>query len=228
MSEKLKWQSVLNAKKSSFGARNTETAGQNYIFVNDKNSWNSAKTALFSGFEFFISKNTVKVGFGYRFWLQKQQLFSAYEFFISEKIKWKSILAAKQTVFWREIRQLLAKIVFLWTVDIKLMKFFENSGFSGRNTVKIFSPNPAFTSLFGLCFVHFHYVWFLKQMYRREICFGKIAATIAQKSNTKNKILEENASKIVLFEKNIFFNFCSIFVKKKNNTSLSAACIENW
>jgi hypothetical protein len=52
-------------------------------------------------------------------------------------------------------------------------------------------------------------------MYRREICFGKIAATIAQKSNTKNKILEENASKIVLFEKNIFFNFCSIFVKKK-------------
>ena len=51
-----------------------------YIFKNiyaqkklgdDKNSWNSAKTALFS----------------------------AYEFFISEKIKWKSVLATKKAVF---------------------------------------------------------------------------------------------------------------------------------
>jgi hypothetical protein len=39
----------------------------------------------------------------------------------------------------------------------------------------------------------------------------EIAAKIAQKT----KILEENAAKIVLFEKKIFFNFCSIFVKKK-------------
>jgi hypothetical protein len=49
----------------------------------------------------------------YRFWLRKQQFFSAYEFFISEKIKGKSVLAAKKAVFWEEIRKLRAKIIFL-------------------------------------------------------------------------------------------------------------------
>ena len=35
----------------------------------------------------------------------------------------------------------------------------------------------------------------------------------------KTKFLEENAAKIVLFEKKTFFNFCSIFVKKKKRIS---------
>jgi hypothetical protein len=37
----------------------------------------------------------------------------------------------------------------------------------------------------------------------------------------KTKFLEKNAVKIVLFEKKTFFNFCSIFVKKKNNKKMS-------
>ena len=65
ISEKIKWKSVLAAKKAVWG-RNTETAGQNYFFVNDKNSWNSTKTAVFSRSKFFISKKIVKVGFGYK------------------------------------------------------------------------------------------------------------------------------------------------------------------
>ena len=67
--EKIKWKSVLAAKKAVLGG-NTETGGQNYFFVNDKNSWNSSKTALFSGSEFFISekikwKSVLDTGFGY-------------------------------------------------------------------------------------------------------------------------------------------------------------------
>ena len=54
----------------------------------NKNSWNSAKTALFS----------------------------AYEFFISEKIKWKSVLAKKKAVFQGEIRKPRSKSIFLWTI----------------------------------------------------------------------------------------------------------------
>jgi hypothetical protein len=42
----------------------------------------------------------------------------------------------------------------------------------------------------------------------------EIAPNIAQKSTQKTKSLEENAAKIVLFEKKTFFNFCSIFVEK--------------
>ena len=44
----------MAAKKAVFGG-NAETAGQNYFFVNDKNSRNSAKTALFAGSELLIA-----------------------------------------------------------------------------------------------------------------------------------------------------------------------------
>ena len=59
----------FGCKKSSFWEK-TATAVQKYFFVNDKNSWNSSKTALFSGSEFFISekikwKSVLDTGFGY-------------------------------------------------------------------------------------------------------------------------------------------------------------------
>ena len=95
--------------------------------------------------------------------------------FYFRKIKWKSVLAAKKAVFWREIQKVLTKIIFSWTVDKKLMKFYENSSFSeGANTVKIFSPNPTFTPPFGLCVVHIPQVWFLKQMPGRKIFWGEL------------------------------------------------------
>jgi hypothetical protein len=37
----------------------------------------------------------------------------------------------------------------------------------------------------------------------------------------KTKFWEENAAKIVLFEKKIIFNFCSIFVKKKKQYQMT-------
>ena len=62
------------------------------------------KTALFSRSEFFISKNTVKVGFGY----ENSSFFGMWIFYFR-----KSVLAAKKAVFWEEIRKLRAKIIFL-------------------------------------------------------------------------------------------------------------------
>ena len=104
--KKIKWKSVLAAKETVFG-RNTETAGQNYFFVNDKNSWNSAKTAPFSAYEFFIpekikwklTKKAVFQGTNTETAVQKTflgddtnswnsaktALFSAYEFFIQKR-----------------------------------------------------------------------------------------------------------------------------------------------
>jgi guanylate kinase len=67
--------------KVSFGCektvlgRNTETAGQNYFFVNDKNSYNSAKTALFLDLNFLFQKK------------------------YSESRFWIPVLATKKTVF---------------------------------------------------------------------------------------------------------------------------------
>jgi len=53
--------------------------------------------------------------------------------------------------------------------------------------VKIFSPNPAFTSLFGLCVVRIPHIYLLSKCPAGKF-FGEMAAKIAQKSNTKNKI----------------------------------------
>jgi hypothetical protein len=71
------------------------------------------KNSIFSGYKFFISNNTVKVGFGYRFWLRKQQFFCACEFFfLSAKIKSKPALAAKKAVFRGEIGNCGPKLFF--------------------------------------------------------------------------------------------------------------------
>ena len=49
--------------------------------------------------------------------LRKQHFFlHNYDFFISKKIKGKSVLDVKKAVLGREIRKLLAKIIFLWTI----------------------------------------------------------------------------------------------------------------
>ena len=65
---KNKMKAGFDCEISSFGGRNTETAGQNYFLVSFKNLRNSAKTVLFSGSEFFIPKIQRKLvldtGFG--------------------------------------------------------------------------------------------------------------------------------------------------------------------
>ena len=103
---------------------------------------------------------------------------------------------------WEEIRKLWAKIIFLVSYK-NSWNSTKTAFFQGANTVKIFSPNPAFTPLFGLCFVH---IWFLKKMPSREIFFGKLLWKSHKNQTQKTKFLEENATKIVLFErkKNIF------------------------
>ena len=54
-----------------------------------------------------------------------------------------------------------------------------------------------------------------KIKHKKQI-FGRKLLQKSHKNQTqKTKFLEENTAKIVLFEKKTFFNFCSIFVKKK-------------
>ncbi len=52
-----------------------------------------------------------------------------------------------------------------------------------------------------------------KIKHKKQIFGGNCCENQTQKT----KFLEENAAKIVLFEKKTFFNFCSIFVKKQKN-----------
>ena len=96
---------------------------------------------------------------------------------------------------------------------------YEKSSFSGKKygqdpCVPLAQP-PRLLFHFGLCVIHILHVCFLKQMPRRQK-FGKKLLRKSHKNQTqKIKFLEQNAAKIVLLEKKIFFNFCSNFVKKK-------------
>ena len=58
-------------------------------------------------------------------------------------------------------------------------------------------------------------------MHRREIFWGKLLQKSHKNQTQKTQLLDQNAVKIVLFEKKTFFNFCSIFVKKKQYSIVS-------
>ena len=82
---KNKMKAGFDCEKNRFLVRNTETAGQNYFFVNDKNSWNSAKTALFSGSEFFYFQKYSESRFWMLVWATKIAVSSAYMNFVFQK-----------------------------------------------------------------------------------------------------------------------------------------------
>ena len=92
----------------------------------DKNSWNSAKTVLFFAYEFFVRKNKMKVGFG-----------------------------CEKSSFLGGNTETAAKIIFLVSYK-NSWNSTKTALFQEANTVKIFSPNPLFTRLFGLCVAHIY------------------------------------------------------------------------
>jgi hypothetical protein len=118
--------------------------------------------------------------------------------FLFQKNKMKVGFGCEKAVFWKKYGNCRPKL-FFWSA----IKIHETTVFQGANMVKIFSSTPAFTPLFGLCFVHIYSMSdFLKNAPQGKI-LGEIAAKIAQKT----KFLEENAAKIVLFEKKTFLIF---------------------
>ena len=220
--------------------------------MNDKNSWNSAKTALFLDLNFLFQKKYSES----RFWIPvlatKTAVFFCIWIFYFRKIKWKSVLAAKKAVFWEEIRKLLAKIIFLWTIKprkiLQKQQFFlnlnflflkiqwklvlatvfgyenssffciwifyfrknkmkvifgsENSSFSGSKYGKNLWPKPRVH--LAMCCTYFPCLIFQANAPQGKF-FGEIAAKIAQKSNTKNKIFGGKWCKNRTFwNKNIF------------------------
>jgi hypothetical protein len=81
-----------------------------------------------------------------------------------------------------------------------------------------FCENSTFPPFWAICHTYStSLLKFLRKSNTKNKFLEKIAAKIAQKSNTtKKEFLEENAAKIVLFEeKKTFFNFLLDFRKKK-------------
>ena len=155
--KKKTWKSVLAAKKAVFGG-NSETAGQNSFFVNDKKLTKFCENSIFFWIWIaYCSKNRVKVGFGYQFWLRKQHFFLHMNFFF-RKNKTKVGFGCNKNSFWEEIRKLRAKIIFLVSYK-NSWNSRKTAVFQEANMVKIFSQTSR--SLF------------LKQMPHREIFLRK-------------------------------------------------------
>ena len=84
--EQIKWKSVLAAKKAVFWEKIRKLLAKIIFFVKRiKTHEILRKQHFFWIWIFYFRKNTVKVGFWYRFWLRKQQSFLHMNFLFQKK-----------------------------------------------------------------------------------------------------------------------------------------------